>query len=222
MTGTLGRAAQDLRDEAVRTAWLRGAGLPAAEVLECGEDERSSWLLTRALPGRSLAEPWPPALVEACLTCLAEVTRALHALADCLFVRDLVVMLPAAVLPVSQGLLDAEDPDDERRGRPIADLLDELLATVPPTQEQVVCHGDLCAPNVLFDAETGAVTGLVDLGRVGLADRHQDLALAARRLGDAGPNTHLGARAAGAFLRAYGGPVDPDLLAFYQLLDEFF
>ncbi|HEY7816158.1 MAG TPA: phosphotransferase, partial [Nakamurella sp.] len=91
---------------------------------------------------------------------------------------------------------------------------------LPTTEDPVVCHGDLCLPNVLADAHTGRITGVIDLGRLGVADRHQDLALATRSLGPANPQ--FGPDAAQVFLTAYGLPVEPALLAFYRLLDEFF
>jgi kanamycin kinase/aminoglycoside 3'-phosphotransferase-2 len=69
-------------------------------------------------------------------------------------------------------------------------------------------------PNVLFD-DDGRVTGLVDLGLLGVADRHFDLALAGRSL--------LFNRGAGWAERLYARfpDVDPERLAFYRLLDEF-
>jgi aminoglycoside 3'-phosphotransferase-2 len=62
------------------------------------------------------------------------------------------------------------------------------------------------------------VTGFVDCGRAGIADRYQDLALASRSI-----ESNLGSRWSEAFFVNYGLP-DPDgsKLDFYRLLDEFF
>jgi aminoglycoside phosphotransferase len=74
---------------------------------------------------------------------------------------------------------------------------------------------------VLLD-ETGAtVTGLVDLGRLGRADRHTDLALMSRSLADPALNPQFGDEYARAYLQACREPVDPDRLAFHRLLDQF-
>lgn len=43
-----------------------------------------------------------------------------------------------------------------------------------------MCHGDLFLPNVLLDPATCAVTGVIDAGRLGVADRWVDLAIATR------------------------------------------
>ena len=62
------------------------------------------------------------------------------------------------------------------------------------------------------------MTGLVDCGRAGVGDRHQDLALAMRS-----PTFNFGADTVGTFLSAYGSaPIDPRALEFFTILDEFF
>lgn len=53
---------------------------------------------------------------------------------------------------------------------------------VPPIDRLVVCHGDACVPNTLVSAD-GQWAGLVDLGRLGVADRWADLAVASMSLG---------------------------------------
>ena len=78
----------------------------------------------------------------------------------------------------------------------------------------VVCHGDACLPNVFFDPATLEVTGLIDVGRLGIADRYSDLALTTIQLVD-----EWSADSA-PFLSAYG-LADPDQrrLRFFRLLD---
>jgi aminoglycoside phosphotransferase len=86
----------------------------------------------------------------------------------------------------------------------------------------VVCHGDACLPNFLLDPDSLAVTGMIDVHRLGVADRHLDLALATRSISDTTLNPAYGAPAAEAMLAAYGRAADPWRLHFYALLDEFF
>ena len=91
---------------------------------------------------------------------------------------------------------------------------------VPAQEDLVFVHGDFCLPNVLLAPLDGAlhVTGLVDCGRAGVGDRHQDLALAIRSL-----TYNLGPASVSPFLSAYGGPApDTRLLEFFTILDEFF
>lgn len=184
--------------EVARTAWLGAAGLPAPDVLDAGTDGATEWLVTAALTGRPAHLPWPADRRGAVVDALARITVALHALPvpGCPFDRSLAVTLP----PARAAGLDAE---------------------APVVEELVVCHGDLCLPNVLLD-ETGAtVTGLVDLGRLGRADRHTDLALMSRSLADPSLNPQYGPECAAAYLEACREPVDPDRLAFHRLLDVY-
>ena len=111
--------------------------------------------------------------------------------------------------------------DASRLGRTAADLFTELLATIPPNEDLVLVHGDFCLPNVLL-AEGAShelcITGLIDCGRAGIGDRHQDLALAMRSL-----TYNLGPDAVSPFLQAYGRTIlDPALIEFFTVLDEFF
>ena len=139
----------------------------------------------------------------------------------CPFDRGLAVTVPAARRVARDGLVDLADLDPERRDWTVERLLARLEATRPDAEDLVVCHGDLCLPNVLLDPETLTVTGIIDTGRLGVADRHADLALVTRSLTSRGLNPQYGAVHADRFLARYGH-ADPARIAFYRLLDEFF
>ena len=146
---------------------------------------------------------------------------------SCPFDRRLAVVVPAARTAVAAGLVDEGDFDAERLGRTAEELLVEAEQLLPGmTQleagDLAVVHGDACLPNALVDPETLRFAGWVDLGRLGVADRHWDLALATRSTGDEALNPGFGPDAAAELLRAYALPADDGRLAFYRLLDEFF
>jgi aminoglycoside phosphotransferase len=84
----------------------------------------------------------------------------------------------------------------------------------------VVCHGDLCVPNVLFDPDTCQVSGVIDTSSLGVADRWVDLAIATRSM-TCELNLQYGSWAADRYLGRYGIAPDPGKTAFYRLLDEF-
>ncbi len=137
--------------------------------------------------------------------------------------RTTAVTIPRARRAAALGLVDVENLEEQRSGWSLERLLGELDATRPAREELVVCHGDLCLPNVLLDPDTLAVTGIVDVGRLGRADRYADLALATRSLSDTVLNPQYGPAYAARFLDRYGeAPIDGDRMDFYRLLDEFF
>lgn len=204
----------DLVGEGERLTWLRRQGIPAAEVLDC----RPGLLVTAEVPGRSAAEPWPVELRVRIVDALAELTRALHALpiAECPFDRRLTVAIPEAL----SANVDLEDLDAAHRGWTRDDLVAELVAIQPQEEDLVVCHGDLCVPNVLFDPGTCDLTGVIDVGRLGVADRWVDLAIASRSLAS-DLNPQYGPWAAERYLARYGAEPDHNKIQFYRLLDEF-
>ena len=148
---------------------------------------------------------------------LARGLRWFHALPvdDCPFDARLDVRLREAKQRLDAGLVDEANFDPERQGLAAVDLYPMLLRDRPASEDLVVTHGDYCLPNVLL-AGSGVV-GFVDVGRAGIADRYQDLALAARSI-----RYNLGEALVPLFFKAYGVPQDAARVAYYQLLDEFF
>ena len=150
--------------------------------------------------------------------CLAE----LHSVdtLGCPFDRRISVQLDEARLRIATGAVREDDFDARRQGRTATDLFAELLTTVPDCEDSVFVHGDFCLPNILLSAQvSGAVhvTGLIDCGRAGIGDRHQDLALAIRSL-----TYNLGSEFVASFLASYGRPsIDPRTTEFFTVLDEF-
>ena len=209
----------EAREEAERLAWLRGR-LPVPEVLAQHADLTATWLLLSEVPGVMSCETRFAADVPAVARLLAYGLRMIHDLdvAACPFDRRLDRALAQARERCAAGLVDESDFDEQRLGRRADDLLAELEATRPASEDLVFTHGDYCLPNVFFDLYGRRLTGFVDWGRAGMADRYQDLALAARSLRhNFGPGwePHLFA--------AYGlTEVDEAKLAYYELLDEMF
>ncbi len=206
----------ELPDEAARLRWLAAAGTACPRVLAETRAAGQDWLLTTALSGRDLASSSDLAPGEI-VRIAADALRDLHRLdvAGCPFDRRLARSVAGARARLDAGLVDEGDFDEERSGRGAADLFQEVLARCPAGEDLVVAHGDACLPNLL--ADRGRFTGFVDCARVGIADRHQDLALASWSICH-----NLGDRWVEPFLQRYGIAADPGRLGFYRLLDEFF
>lgn len=209
--------------EADRLRWLRSAGFPAPEVVDVGGDERTEWLVTLALPGVPAGTRWPRSRRHAVVATVAALARDLHSVpvASCPFDGSLRSTLPWARRAVAEGLMDLTDLDPAHRGWSADRLLAELTSAPVPEEDPVVCHGDLSLDNVLVDPETQRLTGVLDVGRLGVADRWRDLAILLRNLRGEYPGWDDRDHA-GDLLRRYGTVLDDERLRFYFLLDEFF
>jgi aminoglycoside phosphotransferase len=216
------RAARD------RTAWLSTTGVPCAAVVDWLESRDTATLVTTTVPGMPVSDV-PRQRSAAATDALVKVLAMLHVLpvSDCPFDARVPMMLAAARARVQGGLVDAEDFDEERQGLTSEQALHLLEQHAPraAASEQpdlAVCHGDFCLPNVLLDPHTYQPTGVIDLGLLGVSDRHRDLALVSRSISSPDINRGFGPAEADRLLASVPGKVDPERLAFYRLLDEFF
>lgn len=187
-------SSESLVDERARLGWLEGQ-FPVPRVVGFGADEHGEWLETAALDGVSaVAEPWrsqPGVAVRA----IASGLRLLHGTLD------------AASAPFSWSV-EARIATAEANGIEIADDLRQA----PPIDRLVVCHGDPCVPNTLLGA-SGRFAAIVDVARVGVADRWADLAVASMSLG-----WNYGEGWEPLFFETYGVAPDPERIAYYRAL----
>jgi aminoglycoside phosphotransferase len=207
--------------------WLGGrAGAPRVQHFE--ESAGRGWLFLSAVPGRAAAALAGEVGAERLLRALARALRQLHELpvADCPFQRGVEHMVHEAWRRARAGLVDLDAFEPRHRGLSADDLLRELEAKAPAEEDLVFVHGDYCLPNILLSGPGPGgprraalkVTGLVDWGRAGIADRYQDLALLLRSF-----DRNTGSRLPDLLAREYGlTALDEAKLSFYQLLDGFF
>ncbi|NVB84874.1 MAG: aminoglycoside 3'-phosphotransferase [Kofleriaceae bacterium] len=203
----------NLERERERLTWA-SAFVVVPRVLEHGDDETGSWLVTEALSGTNAVDPRWLAAPAVAVGAIGAGLRAFHD------------ALPVAACPFSWSMDDRIADIRERAARCAIDpsrwhpdhrrlTLDralELLAEPPPIDRLVVCHGDTCAPNTLLD-DAGRFAGHVDLGALGVADRWADLAIATwSTQWNYGPGWET------ALLAAYGVTPDEARMRYYRLL----
>ena len=59
-------------------------------------------------------------------------------------------------------------------------LLQHLLVARPKEEDYVIVQGDYCLPNIFLDEQ--GISGFIDFGRAGIAERYQDIALCIRTI----------------------------------------
>lgn len=202
----------DLAGEAARMRWARPFSL-VPEVLDSGDDENESWLMTAALAGESaVADSWkrrPDVAARAIGIGLRHLHD--HAPVDvCPFSWFAADRITRARQRAADGRADPRAWHPTHQELSIAEAL-SLVAEPPPVDRLVVCHGDACAPNTMIDQ--GKWAGHVDLESLGVADRWADLAIATWSTEwNYGPGWER------TLLDAYGIEPDPVRTAYYRLL----
>ena len=207
--------------------WLEGK-LPVPKILAAEVKDGYRYLLMSKVRGRMACDEYYMNRPEELVTLLAEALRMLASIdiSDCPKTFDLEAELAEAKYRIENNLVDYEDMEPETFGEggfkdPQALL--QWLYDHQPEPDPVFSHGDFCLPNVFF--ENGKVSGFIDLGDAGIADRWYDIALGYRSL------KH---NADGTYGKTYEG-VNPDELfakldiepdwekiRYYILLDELF
>ncbi|MBN9388500.1 MAG: aminoglycoside 3'-phosphotransferase [Chloroflexi bacterium] len=214
-------SAMTFKSEVERLRWMKDR-LPVPEALYYAQTEAGEYLLLTEISGKmafdSTFEDEIPRLVKS----LAAGLKMLHSLdtAACPFDMRLDTQIEAAHRNTEMHLVDGTDFDAERLGRSAADVFEELLKMRPASEDLVFTHGDHCLPNVIINPSTLEISGFVDLGRAGIADRYQDLALAVRSL-----IRNWGEKYVPLLFKEYGikqAEIDWGKIEFYKLLDEFF
>jgi aminoglycoside 3'-phosphotransferase I len=214
-----GAAAGLVVDETVRLRWLAGR-LPTARVVEAVQVDGAAWLLTTAVPGVPAG-----AYIKTDRRCavavaaqMAAFVSQLHALPvdDCPFDSSVATWLPVVRQFVAEGRVDTEDFDAEHDGWSAERVLAKVEENACHAHGRVVVHGDFSLGNLIVDGD-GAITGCIDVGRLGVGDPYRDLFIGWRDLGG------FGQVAQAAFLAALGiDELETPRRELHRALDELF
>jgi aminoglycoside phosphotransferase len=198
-----------IRDDAARLAWANSKNLQVARFETFLESDGIEYLLMSEIPGRDASQPWPPEQISTVIENMARSLRKWHD-------------TPAEDCPFRFPLADQIKENRERHaGNPVRTLeLEAFLEHKPQSEDLVLCQGDPCGPNVFLGDEL-EITGWIDLGSLGIMDRHCDLSLAVISL-----EREINRQFNGwsdLFLETYGlDVVNRETLEFYVQFDRFF
>lgn len=208
----------DLSAEADRLTWLAGK-LPVPQLRHYEVYQDQHYLLTSEVQGVMMMNADLP--VSWRVDLMAEAARMWHSLAidDCPFDNTLRQQLRHARQQLDNNLVDADCFDAQFFGKTAHELYADLLNAMPNDEDEdlVLTHGDLCLPNILVDEKAGHITGFVDVGEIGVSDRHLDLVLAGRSI-----QYNLGGKWIDRLYDAYGTKRNNQKYHFYCILNEFY
>ena len=165
-------------------AWLAGK-LPVPDILHTETVDGTSYLLMSRLPGVMSCDQSVMADPRQAVSILAKGLQTLWQVdvSGCPAPHILEDKLRVAEYRVSHGLCDTENTEPDTYSPDGFSSPAELLAWLRehrPQETPVFSHGDYCLPNVFV--LDGRVSGFLDLGRSGISDPYQDIALCYRSL----------------------------------------
>ena len=216
-------------EETVRMMrWLEGK-LPVPRVIRFEQDAEYQYLLMSRVSGCMSCDRYYLEHPRELLELLAEALRMFWRtdIFGCPRSRDLDTELKEARERVAGGLVRADNMEPGTLGEGGFRDPEELLRWLEnnrPDQDPVLSHGDFCLPNILIDQ--GRISGFIDLGNTGVADRWRDIALCYRSLKHNFDGTYGGKVypdfSPEALFDALGIEPDREKLRYYVLLDELF
>ncbi len=197
--------------------------VPVPHLIEIGQNGTLNFMLISRIIGSNAADLVGQIAAEDIVRIMAESLRQLHSIdiKNCPLDQRVDKKVQEALLNGKNQLVRLDDLDACRRGWSLEKLTNELKEKfqkiLQRPEDLVFTHGDYCLPNVIINEN--AFSGFVDLGRAGIADRHQDIALALRSIQSNFNSSHEK-----LFLKHYElvTELNQDLIEFYNLLDEFF
>lgn len=207
--------------------WLKGK-LPVPDVLAFEKENGKSYLLMSKLDGKMACSDYYLKKPNELSSLLAQGMELLCQVdtTGCPFVVDLDKKLEMAEYNVVHDLVEVEDAEPDtftKYFKSPAHLLDWLKHN-KPQEELVLTHGDYCLPNIFL--KDGKVSGFIDLGKTGLADKWQDIALCYRSFKHNREGLYGGTKYANVspdmLFETLKIRPDWDKIRYYILLDELF
>lgn len=170
--------------ELAAMAWLSGK-LPVPKILHAEVAEGVSYLLMSRLPGTMVCDASVMGQPRQAAACLAQGLKLLWQVdtAGCPAPNILDDKLREAECRVAKGLCSTQDAEPGTYGPRGFSSPAALLAWLKenrPQETPVFSHGDYCLPNIFV--ENRRISGFLDLGRSGISDPYQDIALCYRSL----------------------------------------
>ena len=215
--------------EKLLLGWLDGK-LPVPSIIAAKTQGAYSFLLMSRLSGEMACSDKNMRGIEDTVTALARGIKMLWEIniADCPCSNTIAEKLVQAEHNIANNLVDWDAFNPETLTtegfEDVSDLL-RYLDRNRPIEDLVFSHGDFCLPNVFTSGAN--VSGFLDWGSGGIADRWQDIALCVRSLWHNYTEDGLYGEAEyqkykALLFQELGLTPDEEKIRYYILLDELF
>ena len=219
-------AGTEAENEIKMLRWLNGK-IPVPNIIEHTTENECSYILMTKCDGNMACDPRYMEDPKLQVQLLADTLHMLWSvdLSDCPCKWTLQKRLKLAEENIIQNRVDINDVQPDTfgpNGFRDPEALLYWLQENQPEETELLSHGDFCLPNIFLSENK--VTGLIDLGRSGISDPWQDIALCYRSLNNNhndmyGGNTGFDQQ---LLFETLGLQPDPERIRYYILLDELF
>ncbi len=207
---------KEFEHEQIIMQWLQDK-LPVPKIIAQSKDNGYEYLLMTKAKGEMSCSDHFLNKPEELVRLLAEGIKMLQQvnISDCPFECTLEKKLNAAKERIDLGQIDMSDWEKDTPFNTPEELY-EYLVNNQQDEEMVFSHGDYCLPNIFLSNDK--VSGFIDLGRAGIADKWQDIALCVRSVKYTLKNDYY----IDLLFKHLG--IDPNhaKVRYYILLDELF
>ena len=220
---------EEADNEATVCGWL-AQRIPTPKILAYEVSDGKSYCLMSKVPGKMICDDAYMTNPEKLLDLVCSAMKLLWSvnIKDCPCDSSLSVKLKRARYRVEHGLVDMDNVEPETFGENGFRNPEELLCWLEenrPPEDLVFSHGDFSLPNIF--AHENQISGFIDLGKAGIADRWQDLAICYRSLKHNFEGKYNGGHpykgySPEQFFERMGIRENPEKLKYYILLDELF
>ncbi|WP_454054292.1 APH(3') family aminoglycoside O-phosphotransferase [Clostridium sp. Marseille-Q7071] len=210
---------EKINDEVIREydmyQWLIGK-LPVPKIVYRVVEDNVSYMLIEAARGKMLEDDGYRSRPEKLVALAAKGIKLLQSVDvyDCPFDSRIDTKLEKAKERIESGLTGRIDKNVYTKGLYTPEDVYRYLIENKPEEELIFSHGDYCFNNYFTNGTE--ITGFIDMGRAGVSDFYQDIALCVRELMDFEPKyTEM-------FIKELGIEPNWEKIKYYILLDELF
>jgi kanamycin kinase/aminoglycoside 3'-phosphotransferase-3 len=207
----------ELKKEHEIMEWLQHK-LPVPRKVYFKSYDGFDYLLMTEIEGEMICSDYILNDPEEAVKLLADGIKMLQSISieNCPFNNSLEVKLKEALYNIESDLVDMSDWEDNNRFNTSIELLEYLKNNKPKGSTLAFTHRDYCLPNIF--SKDNKISGFIDLGRSGIADIYQDIALCVRSL----KHNFKTDNYTDLFFKHLGIQPNWEKIEYYILLDELF